>query len=292
MGDGGAELEEGSASCATISFPGMDPGRHPTLRRHRRANFSTMSGVRQTKPARSLTRLANAQRLPLMTCRTRCAVAQWDPRYADIMSVPSDGRTAELSQFAAHVELRAQPKSASLDKPAGAFLGHFESQRQITAAAVAILRRASKRKQQLLGDVIQQANLLLLADLRQRKAIFEGDDPERFVGWFRGASRNVSIDAIRDCLRACANSKEATTLDGPPDPTACDPVDVAIFRELARLTGDKIEGIHDTNLREVMRDFRDGKKTRESAVRLRISKSKVNRLRTRGCRLIAKRLAT
>ena len=61
-------------------------------------------------------------------------------------------------------------------------------------------------------------------------------------------------------------------------------------RELGRLAAEEIERIREAELREVMRDLRDGKSTQESATRLGMSKSKAGKMRTRGCLLVGRRL--
>lgn len=199
-------------------------------------------------------------------------------------------RPAGLSHFGAHVELRVQPTtSVPADTPIGAFLGHDESQRHFTLAATAALREPSQRGR-LLDDVIQQANLQLLEDLRRGKAIFEGDDPERFARWFQGTSHNVVIDVVEHFQRTGTASKEESTTADVADPKAVEPMKVAVVRELAALACDEIERIPETHLREVMVDLRDDKSIRESAKRLGISKSKVDRMQKRGCRQIAARL--
>jgi DNA-directed RNA polymerase specialized sigma24 family protein len=195
---------------------------------------------------------------------------------------------AQLSHFAAHAEFRAQAESAHPERPADLFLGHHESQRRVTIAAVAMLRSPSKCRRWL-EDVVQQANLQLLDDLRQRRAVFQGDDPARFVRWFRGTSRHVVIDAIKICLRAFTALGLTSATANTADPNTPEPADVAILREMARLAGEEIGQIRETKLREVMLDLRDGKSNRDSARRLNISKSKVGRMQRRGCRLIAVR---
>src|SRR5262249_55030028 len=137
---------------------------------------------------------------------------------------------ARLSQFGAHVELRLQSRPSSTETQAGAFLEHSESQHQVTGAAFRALRTAAKRKQWL-DDVVQQANLQLLKDLQRRKAIFDGDDPDRFARWFRGTIRHAVIDAIKRLLRAFAPSQLTSQAD-IADPNAAEPADVAMLREL------------------------------------------------------------
>jgi DNA-directed RNA polymerase specialized sigma24 family protein len=195
---------------------------------------------------------------------------------------------AQLSHFAAHVEFRAQAEGAHPERPADLFLGHHESQRRVTVAAAAILRSPSKCRRWL-EDVIQQANRQLLDDLRQRRAVFQGDDPELFARWFRATSRNVVIDAIKLCLRKFTALELTSATRSIADPNTLEPADVAIVREIVRLVDHEISQIRETMLREVMLDLRDGQSTRDSASRLNISKSKVGRMQGRGCRLIAAR---
>ena len=199
-------------------------------------------------------------------------------------------KAAQLCHFAAHVELRAQAEWAHSETPADLFLGHHESQRRVTVAAVAMLRSPSKCRRWL-EDVIQQANLQLLDDLRQRRAVFQGDDPELFARWFRGTSRHVVIDAIKFCLREFTVLELTSATTSIADPNTPEPADVAIVREMVRLVDEEISQIRERVLREVMFELRDGKSTRDSASRLNISKSKVGRMQRRGCRLIAARFA-
>src|SRR5258708_308990 len=73
------------------------------------------SGARTTfifdNQSRTLMESPNGIRVTLTSCPSQMTV-----------------EPAGLSHFAAHVELRAEPMSASLDTAAGAFLGHPESQ--------------------------------------------------------------------------------------------------------------------------------------------------------------------
>lgn len=192
---------------------------------------------------------------------------------------------ALLSQFAAHVELRSSSRIESTETRAGEFLAHPESQRQITRMATATIRARSKR-QRWLEDVVQQANLRLLSDLRKGKVIFAGDDPDRFSHWFSGTSRHAVIDAIKFCLRAYTG----LALTDVADPNTTDPGELVMVRELGRLAHAEIGRIREAKLREVMFDLLDGKSTQESAARLAISKSNAGKLRQRGCQLVADRL--
>jgi DNA-directed RNA polymerase specialized sigma24 family protein len=196
---------------------------------------------------------------------------------------------ATLSQFGAHVELRSNLTLESTDAQVGAFLAHPESQCQVGDASKRALRAASKRRRWL-DDVVQQANLKLLGDLRRGKLVFRGDDPERFVRWFRGAIRHAVADAIRFCLSGLGDAGCALITGEVPDPNPADPAEIAMLLELGRMAVDEIERIHEVELHEIMRDLHDGKSTRESAARLGISKPKAGKLRKRGCQLVADRL--
>lgn len=196
---------------------------------------------------------------------------------------------AGLSHFAAHAEFRAEATSTSVGPAAGVFLGHHESQRHITIAATAALRTPSQRARWL-DDVIQQANIQLLEDLRQRRAIFRGDDPLRFARWFHGTTRHVAIDAIKHCVPASAVSRPTAMQGNVADPNAVEPVAAAILREVTCLICDEIEQIREPQLREVLRDLLDGTATQDSARSLGITESKARRMRKRGRRLIARRL--
>lgn len=196
---------------------------------------------------------------------------------------------ATLSQFASHVEFRSQPAVTSTTTQVGAFLAHPESQFQLTAVANGALRTPSKRRRWL-TDVLQQANLQLLSDLRRRKLIFDGDDPERFVCWFRGAIRHAVVDAIKFCLRALAGSALGAAIGKLTRRHSADPSEIVMLRELGRLAEEGIERVGEAETREVMRDLRDGKSARDSARRLGVSKSVVGRLRKSGCRIIARSL--
>jgi YD repeat-containing protein len=224
----------------------------------------------------------------------------YDAQSRTVIQFPGGGRTtlawcnsqvttsaALLSQFAAHVELRSSLSLASTETRAGEFLAHPESQRQITRVATAVVRARWKHPRWL-DDVIQQANLHLLNDLRQRKAIFAGDDPDRFSRWFSGTSRHAVVDAIKFCLRAY-NGFALSAVD-VADPKTVDPAELVMFRELGRLAYAEIGGIRESKVREVMFDLRDGKTIPESAARLGISKSHAGKMRKRGCQLVADRL--
>ncbi len=203
---------------------------------------------------------------------------------------------ATLSQFGAQIALRLnqiplRSKSTldSTNAPVGTFLAHPESQRQVASAARRALHTTSKRRRWL-DDVVQLANLKLLTDLRRGKLIFRGDDPERFVRWFRGASRHAVADAIKFCVRAFGGSGLAAAPGEVPNPNAADIAESVILRDLGRQAVDEIERIPEVILRQIMRDLRDGKSTLDSAARLGISKSQAARMRKRGCQLLAERL--
>lgn len=196
---------------------------------------------------------------------------------------------ATLSQFGANIELRLNSATDSTNPPVGTFLAHPESQWQVADAAKQALDAASKRRRWL-DDVVQQANLKLLADLRRGKLVFRGDDPEHFVRWFRGAIRNAVSDAIKFSSRDFRRSRLAPAAENIPDPKAADPAEIVMLLELGRLAVYEIQRIHEPDIRQVMRDLRDEKSTRESASRLDISKAKAGKMRKCGCRLIANRL--
>jgi DNA-directed RNA polymerase specialized sigma24 family protein len=119
---------------------------------------------------------------------------------------------------------------------------------------------------------------LLLEDLRNGKAIFKGDDPERFARWFRGAIHKIVVDAIEFCVPQSAESRSTPATDDIADRKAADPADVALRRELAQLAGEEIEQLRETDHYEVVRDYLDGRSSRDSGVRLGISKSEVCRM--------------
>ncbi|MGE5192181.1 MAG: hypothetical protein ACM3U2_06720 [Deltaproteobacteria bacterium] len=183
--------------------------------------------------------------------------------------------------------------NSALDSPnaaVGTFLAHPESQCHVADAAEQALDAESKRRRWL-DDVVQQANLKLLTDLRHGKLVFRGDDPERFVRWFRGAVRHAVADAIKFSRRDFRRSRLAPATENIPDPKAADPAEIAMLLELGRLAVNEIQRIHEPDIRQVMSDLRDEKTTRESAVRLGISKAKAGKLRKRGCQLVAGRLS-
>jgi len=196
---------------------------------------------------------------------------------------------ATLSQFGANLELRLKSPVDSANPPVGTLLAHPESQWHVADGAKRALHARSKRRRWL-DDVVQKANLKLLADLRRGKLVFRGDDPERFVHWFRGAVRHTVADVIKVCLRDFRRSRFSQATGDFPDPRAVDPAEIAMALELGQLAVKEIEQIHEPGMRQAMRDLRDEKSTHESAVGLGISKAKAGKLRKRGCQLVAVRL--